>query len=187
VHNIAKEHILLFIVIFIGVFLVAKTVKFPKEATVNVAIMQQKKGVISSVDTPKELSSTKKILVDSVDFIESGILEHPSLGTLGYSKNFFLNAKTNMSVKEAGSYQFLVRSDDGFRLKIDNKVACEHPLPRAMLLSTCNVTLKKGKHLFDLDYYQAAGQMGLKVEYQKNGFKDYIGRSSKLISFEVVK
>jgi hypothetical protein len=188
VKNFNNEKILLLIVLFIGVLLIVKTIKLPTTGTVNIAIMQQK-GSISTVDTVKKLVSTKNILVDSINFLESRILEHPSLGKLGYSSNIFLKAKTQMSVLHSGKYIFLVSSDDGFRLKIDNKTVCEHPGDRPMQTTICSVQLSKSTHKFVLEYFQGGGPMGLKVKYKlrNEGSSQFVGKDSKYISFKEMK
>ncbi len=183
-----NEKVLLFIVIFIAVLLAVKTVKLPMNGTVNVTIMQQK-GNIKTLDTVKKISSTKHILVDSIDFLESRILEHPSLGKLGYTSNIFLTLKTEITVLNAGEYVFMVSSDDGFRLKIDDKVICEHPTDRAMQMSACTVTLSKAKHKFELSYFQGAGPMGLNVKYKLKAKPEifFVGRDSEYMSFKEMK
>jgi hypothetical protein len=188
VKNFNNEKILLSIVIFIALLLVAKTFKLPTTGTVDVSIMQQK-GAIATVDTVKKLSSTKHILVDSINFLQSRTLQHPNLGKLGYSRNIFLNAKTQMSVLKPGEYIFLVSSDDGFRLKIDNKTVCEHPGDRPMKTTVCRVNLSKSDHFFNLMYFQGGGPMGLKVRYRLKGDSSlyYVGANSKYIKFKAVK
>lgn len=184
--SISKEYVLLAIVTAIAVMLMVKTIKFPHDATVSVTIIQNKEAIASAYTKQKPLS-TKKLAVDSIDFPESHILEHPSLGNLGYQSNFFLEATTMMSVNKAGDYRFRVTSDDGFRLKIDNKTVCEHPQPRAMLSTECRMTLAKKTYRFELLYYQAAGQMGLSVEYFMDDVHTYVGKDSQYLEFKEVK
>ena len=183
-----KESILLGVVLFIGLLLVLKTVKFPTHGTVSVAIMQQK-GAIKTVDTVQNLSSTKHIAVDSLYFPESRTLEHPSLGNLGYTSNIFLKVTTEINVLKSGKYIFLVRSDDGFRLKIDNKIICEHPENRPMQTTVCKLTLTQAVHNFKLLYFQGGGPMGLKVKYKlKDESSTYfVGEDSQYMSFKESK
>ena len=183
-----KESILLGVVLFIGLLLVLKTVKFPTYGTINIAIMQQK-GAIKTVDTVQKLSSTKHISVDSLNFLESRILEHPSLGQLGYTSNIFLNATTQMNIEKSGEYTFLVTSDDGFRLKIDGNTICEHPGDRPMLTTVCKKVLDKKSHHFELLYFQGGGPMGLNVRYRfKGDISSYlVGEQSKYMSFKETK
>lgn len=185
---INKEMVLLGIVIFIGLSLIAKTIKLPTYGTVDIAIMQQK-GAISTVDTPQKLSSTKHVSVDNINFLESQFLEHPSLGNLGYKANFFINVTTQMEVKIAGEYLFHITSDDGFRLKIDNKMVCEHPGDRPMTETVCSVNLSSQTHRFELLYFQGGGPMGLKALYQKKGDRKstFVGETSKYMSFKEIK
>lgn len=183
-----KETVLLLVVLFIGLLLVLKTVKFPTYGTVNVAIMQQK-GAIKTVDTQQKLSSTKHISVDSLNFLESRILEHPNLGKLGYTSNIFLKATTEMHVETSGEYTFFVTSDDGFRLKIDGVAVCEHPGDRPMRTTVCKKILNKKSHRFELLYFQGGGPMGLHVRYKFQGESSshFIGEASKNMSFKEIK
>ncbi len=186
--NLNNEKIFLSIVIFIGLLLMFKTIKLPLNETVNVTIMQQK-GSISTIDTIQKISSTKKITVDSLNFLVSRTLEHPNLGKLGYSRNIFLKAETKMSVLKSGIYDFLVASDDGFRLKIDNKKVCEHVGDRPMQTTICKVKLSKSVHKFELLYFQGGGPMGLKVKYKSIDGKSsyFVGKSSEYIDFQEIK
>jgi hypothetical protein len=186
VQKLEKEHIFLIIVVVIGLMLIIKTVKFPVDGTVNVAIMQHT-GPIHSIDSHKKVGVTKHVIVDSINFLESSVLEHPSLGNLGFSKNFFIEAKTVMRIEEKGEYQFTVHSDDGFRLLINNQKVCEFSKPRKMLRTVCRSKLEKGSHNLKLIYFQAGGQMGLKAEYRLGNVHSFIGVNTDVARFEEMK
>ena len=182
---LSKEHLLLYIVLLIGISILFKTVHFPRSGVIALDIIEQK-GVISQLDTPRQAASTHKVEVDTVDFEEGMILEHKNLGRLGYQNNFFIDAVTQMNVNKAGEYLFFVSSDDGFRLKIDNKTVCEFPKDRPFGTTTCKTSLSKGAHRLKLSYFQAGGPMGLKAMYQyaKEYKKYFVGQNSGAARFE---
>ncbi len=183
-----KEHVLLGIVVFIALLLLMKTVRLPHNGTIKVTLMPQKGG-ISTIDTPKNIYDQKSFEVDSINFLNKTVLEHPGLGVLGYSSNFFMELTSTMKVTEAGDYFFDVASDDGFRFWIDNAMVCEHPGDRPFQTTTCKKVLNKGTHLVRLEYFQGGGPMGLKVLYRHSEQSSpvLVGKSSRYISFEEPK
>ncbi len=184
-----KEWIFLGIVIMVGVFILTKTIRFQGgEGNIKVIVSQQK-GSISHIDTPRNISSKKIFHVSTIDFPETSMLKHKDLGETGYSSNFFIDAFSVMEVKSEGAYLFMVGSDDGFRLKIDNKVMCEHPGNRPMGTNRCKVHLSKKDHTFELAYWQGGGPLGLSVKYGKLGASQlyYVGEDSDEIIFKESK
>ncbi len=184
---LSKEYILLFIVILIGVFITSKTFKLPTHGDVEITISEQK-GAIATIDTPRKAGSKHEYEIDVISFEQSTVLTHKSLGVLGYSSNFFIDARTQMDVKNSDTYLFYVASDDGFRLWIDDKNICEHVGDRPMETTTCNVKLTKGTHRYRLEYFQGGGPMALKALYKRNSRSKshLIGDSSDDIVFSKV-
>jgi hypothetical protein len=186
-NKIKSEYYFLIFTLFIGLFLILKMFTFPTDGVLHVTISQSKTG-LSVLDTKRNISSTKIIRVDTINFLQGRMLEHPQIGKLGSSKNFFMDIKTQMDVIQKGTYQFDITSDDGFRMKLNNKIACEHPGNRPMQTTTCQVPLEKGVYQFNLSYFQGGGPMGLKAFYQsRGGTRHLIGADSKEISFKAVK
>jgi len=112
-----KEWIFLGIVIMVGVFILTKTIRFQGgDGNIKVVVTQQK-GSISNLDTPRKVSSKKTFRVTTVNFPQTRMLKHKDLGETGYSSNFFIDAFGVMEVKSEGAYEFIISSDDGFRLK----------------------------------------------------------------------
>ncbi|RLA72629.1 MAG: hypothetical protein DRG24_02385 [Epsilonproteobacteria bacterium] len=184
-----KEWVFLGIVIMIGVFILTKTIRFQGgDGNIKVIVTQQK-GSISNIDTPRKVASKKTFHVTTVNFPQTRMLKHKDLGETGYSSNFFIDASVKMEVKSEGAYEFIVSSDDGFRLKIDNKVMCEHPGNRPMAANSCQVHLSKKSHLFELSYWQGGGPLGLIVKYKKMDTSQlrYVGEDSKEITFKESK
>ena len=147
----------------------------------------QNKRLINTIYDAKAITKTKRIKVPSVDFPQSSALYHKDMGALGFGSNFFMNLTSTMNVKEGGHYRFIITSDDGFVLKIDNKKVCEFMRNRAFEPSVCSVNLKEGSHIFNLSYFQGGGPLGLKAEYVNRGKHFLVGESSKFITFEAKK
>ncbi len=179
-----KSHIFLYIVASVAIFVLYKTVSFPYNGIIKVNISKQK-GSIATLDTPRKIANSQQISVDRLFFPQSRMLSHKRLGNLGFSQNFFIDAVVDMDVLEAGEYQLSVFSDDGFRIKVDEKTVCEHPQNRPYQKTQCTLHLTKAKHHFELSYFQGGGPLGLHVRYGRKGEKLYdIGKDSKYVLFK---
>lgn len=187
-HYFSKSHIFLYSILLVWVLVLYKTISFPSSGTIKIQITQQK-GSIKTIDTIKTPHVfIHSYLVDRLDFPHAKILKHEKLGVLGFSSNFFINAQTEMNVLLKDRYQFIVTSDDGFRLTMDHKLICEHPKDRPYESTICDVDISKGKHRFNLDYFQGAGPLGLHVQYrQKRKALHDVGEDSDSIIFEEIQ
>lgn len=75
-------------------------------------------------------------------------------------------------VPEDGKYQFLLDSDDGSRLKIDDKVILEYDgIHGEGSPKTAEVELKQGRRAIRLEYFQGVFGKGLTVAWSGPGFK----------------
>ena len=72
---------------------------------------------------------------------------------------------SNFSLAESGHYRFVVGSDDGFSLSIDDRELCRHLSDRPYRRQTCHVSLEAGQHQLQLHYFQGYGQAGLTLEF----------------------
>lgn len=124
---------------------------------------------IGHLDQPRRVVESREQFVDRLDLSRGGRLHHAVLGDIGYADHFFLSVRKRFTVRESGDYRFLVGSDDGFSLRIDNRPLCADPRPRALSLQTCGIRLDRGVHEFALDYFQGAGPSGLTVQYGRQG------------------
>lgn len=181
-----REWTFMALVILVGVFVLVKTVRLSLEdGDIAMTITQNKEG-IQTIDTRRDASVTQTMQLQRIDFPQTRLLENDQYGKLGFSSNFFLDFDVAMQVAKAGTYYFMVSSDDGFRLKIDGKSVCEHPGDRPMQETGCRVVLEQGRHLFALNYFQGGGPMGLQVTYREagGGKARYVGEDSDAITFE---
>lgn len=74
-------------------------------------------------------------------------------------------------IPENGLYTFHLSSDDGSVLKIDDKVIINHDGTHSNEEKSGAAALKKGYHKIELDYFNATGGAGLKLEMSVRGGK----------------
>ena len=183
----SKTYIFFYAVLLIGIFVLYKSTSFEYHGVIDVTIAQQK-GAIRTLDTPKNIGQKRHISIDRLNFPSAKTLTHKRFGMLGFSNNFFINAKVAMQVHQKGLYTFVVASDDGFRLTMDNTLICEHVKDRPYQKSTCKVNISKGKHRFELNYFQGGGPLGLHVTYALEGKTFYdVGEDTSMITFKEMK
>jgi hypothetical protein len=134
--------------------------------------LERNASPIIHLDQARTIVESRDVFVDRLDLSRGGRLRHAELGdistdggTTGYGENLFLGVRKRFDVLAAGDYRFLVGSDDGFSLRIDNRPLCADPRPRALSVQTCGVRLAPGAHEFALDYFQGSGASGLTVQY----------------------
>ena len=188
-----------FLVILIAIYILIKTIQWPTEKRIDVILLQQK-GAIENIYTTLDTKFTADYQVDTIHFPEGDELYHHNVGYMGFKNDFFLKVQTQMEVLKAGTYQFSIRSDDGFILSIDDIEVCKFPAGRAMAESLCSSELSKGLHHFGIYYYQGFGYMGLEAKYQlentspgKNTLardiskQKFIGRDSEEVIFHPIE
>lgn len=181
---LSKTHILFYIVTISALFVLYKTIDLPKQGKIQIEIQKQK-GNIKTIDTVKKIAYSKSFKIDKLIFPHTNALYHKQHGKLGFTHNFFIVARTQIDVLEKGWYRFIVHSDDGFRMKIDDKFLCEHTKDRAYSKSVCDAILTKGTHKLKFEYFQAGGPLGFHVEYGLNGKNLYtLGNDSSKIIFK---
>jgi hypothetical protein len=180
-----------FLVIFIAFFILIKTNFTHQHKTIEVTLLKQN-GNINSFSSAKDIKEKIQFNIEEINFPENDQLYYENTGNLGYKQDFFLILKTTMDVKKIGSYQFSVKSDDGFQLKINNKTICEYNTIRGMEETRCKlITLNPGQYNLQLDYFQGYGRLGLIAEYvlydkritNANHEKKSIGQNSEFIHF----
>jgi hypothetical protein len=148
--------------------------------------LERNASPIAHLDQPHHVVESREVVVDRLDLARGGRLRHAELGDIGYAEHFFLTVRKRFTVREGGDYRFLVDSDDGYSLRIDNRPLCADPRPRALSAQTCGIRLDRGEHEFALDYFQGAGQSGLSVQYgrQDQGRNVWFGEDSEYFRFE---
>jgi hypothetical protein len=143
-------------------------------------VLERNAGPIAHLDQARRIVESKTVFVDRLDLSHDGRLRHPELGDIGYPEHVFLSLRKRFAVARDGDYRFLVGSDDGFSLRIDNRPVCADPRPRALSVQTCGIRLNAGEHELALDYFQDSGPSGLSVQYgrQDSARNDWFGENS---------
>ena len=80
-------------------------------------------------------------------------------GTLAYSRNNTVGFKSSRSitVNQSGTYQFVIGSDDGAQLYVDNSLIINQWADGSWRTSTGSVSLAAGTHNLELRYYENTG------------------------------
>jgi alpha-L-rhamnosidase len=80
-----------------------------------------------------------------------------------------------LQIVEPGDYEFIIRSNDGTILYLDNKPVINHDGPHgADIEKSGKIKLEAGKHPVKLDYFQAGGGLFLQLEYAGPGVQRQI-------------
>lgn len=141
----------------------------------NLTAVISKNGTdIRSVNQARNIVKTHSVKLDILNLYHKGKFGHPKLGNIAKtSDDFFLDLDQAFVINKEGNYQFLVGSDDGFSLTIDNKKICEHPSDRPYSIQSCNIFLTKGKHRLQTTYFQGFGNSGFTLQYRTTNRKIY--------------
>ncbi len=88
---------------------------------------------------------------------------------------FALEAKANLVVNNAGTYNFRLLSDDGARLYIDNKIAVDNDGVHKPQDASASLNLSAGEHEFRLQYFQGPRtQIALQLFWTPPGASEQI-------------
>lgn len=182
--QIDKRHYLLLLALSLSAFVGYRLVP-PSPGTLIKTLITFNDGLVTSVDMPRKKRGTFEFTVDTLNFPEQNTFTHAVLGPFGFGDNFFADFEAQFAVKKPGAYQFTIRSDDGFRLTIDDELVCEFVKDRPMQDTTGLIDLSPGKHRLHLTFFQGYANTGLIGKYRlADADQDYfIGESSPEISF----
>lgn len=158
----------------------------PASVDENLTLLLSKNGdTITRIDTPRQIEATRTVMIDKVQLNENNRFKHPVLGVLGWNEDFFADITTRFKVTQPGRYRFVVGSDDGFSLHIDDKLLCQHLSDRPFRKQSCYRRLSEGEHTLKLSYFQGYGNAGLSLEAaaQGEGKPRYWGETIKGIEY----
>ncbi len=74
-----------------------------------------------------------------------------------------------LSVPRDGSYTFSIRSDDGSRVYIGDRLVIDHDGPHGMTEKTGKIDLTAGRHPIVVTYFNATGGFGLDLQWSGPG------------------
>ncbi|UTF61494.1 PA14 domain-containing protein [Gilvimarinus sp. DA14] len=137
----------------------------PPSVDENLALVLSKsRSNITNINHSRNISDTRTVMIDKVELNQDNRFKHPVLGVLGWTEDFYADIESRFRVTEKGRYRFMVGSDDGFSLKIDNKRLCQYPKDRPFSKQSCYRLLDVGEHTLTLSYFQGFGNSGLTLE-----------------------
>lgn len=178
-----KKNPLIGAIILIAIYLALKAYFWPMQKNIDVTILKPNQS-IQDLNHFGKIIDQKQFAFDHLSFPLGEELFHQNTGYLGYRQDFLLHARTELNVLQEGNYTFIVDSDDGFSLTLNQQPICEHIDGRAMQSSVCEVFLSKGKQFFELKYFQGFGKLGLRVSYETESEQNFVvGKDSAFITF----
>lgn len=140
---------------------------------------------ISNIYQQRDIQFVREVMVDRLNLLVKSRFSHPELGNIAtYSDDFFVDINHTITVKKTDTYRFLMGSDDGFSLRIDDKLICEHLGDRPYSVQVCMVHLTEGQHQVAMSYFQGYGNSGFTVQYARGDEKPrWFGEDSRAITF----
>ena len=114
-----------------------------------------------------------KIQAENIEEEHGGKIS-PSIA--GMDIHFGIVWEGNFVAPETGDYEFVLDSDDGARITLNNQMVCEvkgiGPM-NGSRASKNKITLKEGKNIFRMDYFQGTGFKDLELKWRKSGDKEW--------------
>jgi hypothetical protein len=112
------------------------------------------------------------------DFSKQKVIKNGTVYEFGLDKiiptqdEFALLFNGLLNIEKPGEYEFFIRSNDGSKLFIDNKLVIDHDGPHGADIEKSGIIkLEAGKHSIRLEYFQAGGGLFLQVDYAGAGIK----------------
>jgi hypothetical protein len=181
----AKYKFIFISILLITFYLILKNIFWPMQKNISVLIQQQN-GRIFDLNTLANINKEKQLIFDQIKFREGNELFHDNTGYLRFKNDFFMHVSTQIIVLKEANYLFRIKSDDGFRLKINNQLVCEQTQGQVFATTNCTYPLKLGEYLLELDYFQGYGNLGLEMTYEAEGAAEYyIGKNSNNMAFKL--
>lgn len=185
IHNlINKNSIFTALIAFTVIVIVVRITPVTVDPVVNVVISKNRVA-ISNIYQPRDIEFTREVMVDQLNLLDKGRFSHPKLGNIAtYSDDFFVDVAHKIIIKQADTYRFMMGSDDGFSLKVDGKLICEHLGDRPYTIQPCMIFLSEGEHQVEISYFQGFGNSGFTVEYARGNEKPrWFGEDSNSVKF----
>ena len=109
------------------------------------------------------------------DVVRSDVVPNASTATLdadwpnGVPGTFSALWTGYLAVRQAGSYQFSTRSDDGTRLFVDGRQVVDNGGRHSMQTLSGTIHLDAGSHQVVLQYFQGGGLYGVEWQWARDG------------------
>lgn len=172
------------LLLLVAILVVMRITPPSVDPVVQLVISKNRTG-ISNVHQQRDIENTRTVMVDQVNLYHKGRFLHPKLGNVAiYNDNFFVDITHPIRVLKAGQYRFVIGSDDGFTLSINDKLLCEFAADRPYSEQSCNIRLSEGSHIVKLSYFQGGSNAGLTLKYAEGTDKPrWFGDNSKHVRF----
>lgn len=179
-----KNSIFTALIIVVAVLILVRIAPVTVDPVVKLVISKNRVS-IGNIYQPRDIEFTREVMVDRLNLLEKSRFSHPKLGNIAtYSDDFFVDVNHTITIKQADTYRFLMGSDDGFSLRIDGKLICEHLSDRPYSVQVCMTHLSEGQHQVSMSYFQGFGNSGFTVQYARGDEKpNWFGDDSKSVKF----
>lgn len=179
-----KNSIFTALIIVVAILILVRIAPVTVDPVVKLVISKNRVS-IGNIYQPRDIEFTREVMVDRLNLLEKSRFSHPKLGNIAtYSDDFFVDVNHTITVKQADTYRFLMGSDDGFSLRIDGKLICEHLSDRPYSVQVCMTHLSEGQHQVSMSYFQGFGNSGFTVQYARGDEKpNWFGDDSKSVKF----
>ncbi len=148
-------------------------------------VISKNRTNIANIYQARDIESSREVMVDRLELLEKSRFRHPELGNIAiYNDDFFVDVNHTITIKQADNYRFLMGSDDGFSLRIDGKLICEHLGDRPYSVQVCMIYLSEGQHQVSMSYFQGFGNSGFTAQYARGDEKPrWFGEDSSSVKF----
>ncbi|MBN2613123.1 MAG: M28 family peptidase [Bacteroidales bacterium] len=114
-----------------------------------------------------------KIYANSLHVIEQDFL-NGFPGVTNRYEYFAIVYKGEFYINDSNLYYFLLCSDDGSKLYIDQELIIDNDYQHMITCKSNSIVLKKGSHKIEVQYFQGPRtRIALSLMYKKNGDSDY--------------
>jgi hypothetical protein len=112
-----------------------------------------------------------RFVVDTLRFPEGTALRHAVRGDIEGAptdlQHVAIRFDTCLKVETPGQFEFVVVSDDGFELRVDERVIASHYQTRPYRASRGTTDLATGLHRYSLLFYQATDRSGVTAVWRR--------------------
>lgn len=180
----SKNSIFSALLILVAILILVRIAPVTVDPIVKLVISKNRVS-IANIYQQRDIEFTREVMIDRLNLLEKSRFSHPKLGNIAtYADDFFVDVNHTITVKKTDTYRFLMGSDDGFSLRIDDKLICEHLGDRPYSVQVCMVHLTEGKHQVAMSYFQGFGNSGFTVQYARGDDKPvWFGEDSKHVKF----
>lgn len=114
---------------------------------------------------------------EATDSLNDGLIDLAAAG--GLSEAFAVVFEGSIHAPQDGEFTFLVASDDGSQVFVDDRMVVDHDGVHARSEKSGSITLAAGFHRLRVTYFERSGEESLSLRWQGPGVRGRAGRLSK--------